>query len=133
MTIKPQEYMNNSGKAVASLVNFYKIKPAEILIVHDDLDLAAGVIKLKQQGGLGGHNGLKSIDNCLGFSDFNRLRIGIGRPLGKEDVSSFVLKKPVLAEYDLICLAITTSLNHVDSLLAADFDHFMKTVHTKRE
>jgi len=91
---KPLTYMNHSGRAVAALVNYYKIAVDEILVAHDDLDLPAGTVKLKKGGGHGGHNGLRDIIACLGSRDFVRLRIGIGHPGHKSQVLNWVLSKP---------------------------------------
>jgi PTH1 family peptidyl-tRNA hydrolase len=88
--LKPLTYMNLSGESVIQLTNFFKIKPQEILVVQDELDLPFGQIAFKKGGGLAGHNGLKSIAKCLGTQDFMRMRIGIGRP-PKGSVSSWVL------------------------------------------
>ena len=93
--LQPTTFMNRSGQAVAALANFYKITPAEVLVIHDDLDLPPGGIRLKQGGGNGGHNGLKDIQARLGTPDFWRLRIGIGHPrtLGlSQQVADFVLQ-----------------------------------------
>lgn len=91
----PTTFMNLSGKAVGALANFYRIKPEEILVAHDELDLPAGVAKIKQGGGHGGHNGLKDIIASLGNSNnFYRVRIGIGHPGSKELVAGYVLGKP---------------------------------------
>jgi PTH1 family peptidyl-tRNA hydrolase len=92
--LKPQTFMNVSGQSVASLARFFKIEPARILVVHDDIDLLPGTIKLKTGGGHAGHNGLKDIDAQLGTRDYWRLRIGVGRPALKEQVVSWVLQKP---------------------------------------
>ena len=91
---KPFTYMNHSGRAVAALMNYYKIAPEEMLVAHDDLDLPAGTVKLKKGGGHGGHNGLRDIIACLGSKDFVRLRIGIGHPGHKNQVLNWVLSKP---------------------------------------
>ncbi|HPX25879.1 MAG TPA: aminoacyl-tRNA hydrolase [Treponemataceae bacterium] len=88
--IKPETYMNLSGESIAELANFYKIKPENILVVHDELELPLGTISLKWSGGLGGHNGLRSAKACLGTADFWRLRFGIGRP-DHNDVAGYVL------------------------------------------
>ena len=85
-------FMNTSGKPVAALARFYKVAPERIIIMHDDLDLAFDTIKLKQGGGHGGHNGLRDIISVLGSPDFNRVRIGIGRPNGSQDAVDFVLQ-----------------------------------------
>jgi PTH1 family peptidyl-tRNA hydrolase len=95
--LQPTTFMNRSGQAVAALANFYKISPAEILVIHDELDLPPGGIRLKQGGGNGGHNGLKDIQAKLGTPDFWRLRLGIGHPrtLGlSQQVADFVLHQP---------------------------------------
>jgi len=89
--LKPQTYMNHSGRSVGALAQFYKIEPAQMLVVHDDLDLPPGAAKLKLGGGHGGHNGLKDIIAQLGSRDFWRLRIGIGHPGERAEVSNHVL------------------------------------------
>lgn len=87
---KPQTYMNNSGRAVRFLIDFYKIPIEKVYVFHDDIDLPFGRVRIKQGGGNGGHNGLKSIDNCCG-KDYWRIRIGVGRPTEKDEVVSYVL------------------------------------------
>lgn len=89
--IKPQTFMNNSGIALRQFVEKTKISPSDILVIYDDMDLPIGTIKLKPSGGSGGHNGVESIIKELRTQDFPRLRIGIGRPASKEDVSQYVL------------------------------------------
>ncbi|MCP4323645.1 MAG: aminoacyl-tRNA hydrolase [Psychromonas sp.] len=99
----PTTFMNLSGKSVAAMANFYRIKPEEILVAHDELDLPPGVAKFKLGGGHGGHNGLRDIISQLGNNkNFHRLRIGIGHPGDKNRVSGFVLGKAPRAEQDLI-------------------------------
>ncbi|ACN98366.1 peptidyl-tRNA hydrolase [Sulfurihydrogenibium azorense Az-Fu1] len=88
---KPQTYMNLSGNAVLNLLEDYNLKPSEILVVHDDLDLNLGTIRLRTKGSSGGHNGLKSIIGMIKTEEFPRLKIGIGRPARKEEVSDYVL------------------------------------------
>ncbi|HHF0473724.1 TPA: aminoacyl-tRNA hydrolase [Haemophilus influenzae] len=95
----PTTFMNLSGKAVGALANFYRIKPEEILVIHDELDLPSGIAKLKQGGGHGGHNGLKDIVAQLGNNNnFYRLRIGIGHPGHRDLVAGYVLNKPSPAD-----------------------------------
>ncbi|HHF4805638.1 TPA: aminoacyl-tRNA hydrolase [Haemophilus influenzae] len=95
----PTTFMNLSGKAVGALASFYRIKPEEILVIHDELDLSAGTAKLKQGGGHGGHNGLKDIVAQLGNNNnFYRLRIGIGHPGHRDLVAGYVLNKPSPAD-----------------------------------
>ncbi len=88
--VKPQTYMNNSGICVSQFKNFYKVENDNIFVFHDDIDLQAGQIRIKTGGGHGGHNGLKSLDAHIG-NNYHRIRIGVGRPTHKEDVSNFVL------------------------------------------
>ncbi|MBK9161885.1 MAG: aminoacyl-tRNA hydrolase [Nitrosomonadales bacterium] len=100
--LKPQTFMNVSGRALVALALFYKILPGQILVVHDELDLPPGGVKLKLGGGHGGHNGLKDIIAQLGSRDFWRLRIGIGHPGERSEVSNFVLNAPRKEEQVLI-------------------------------
>lgn len=89
---RPTSYMNESGGPVAGLVRFFRVAPAQVLIVHDDLDLPFGTLRLKVGGGEGGHNGLRSISSSLGTKDYCRLRIGISRPPGRTDPADYVLR-----------------------------------------
>lgn len=100
--LKPQTFMNVSGRGVGALAQFYKITPDQILVVHDELDLPPGAAKLKLGGGPGGHNGLKDIIAHLGTRDFWRLRIGIGHPGDRAEVSNYVLNAPRREEMLLI-------------------------------
>ncbi len=102
MLLKPQTFMNVSGRAVGAVAQFYKIEPANILVAHDELDLPPGTAKLKLGGGHGGHNGLKDIIAHLGTKDFWRLRIGIGHPGERSEVSNYVLHPPRREEQLLI-------------------------------
>ena len=102
LLLKPQTFMNVSGRAVGALVQFYKIAPAEMLVVHDELDLPPGLARLKMGGGHGGHNGLKDIIAHLGTKDFWRLRIGIGHPGDRAEVSNYVLNDPRREERELM-------------------------------
>ena len=95
---KPRNYMNDSGRQVAPLAKFYSVSPTDIVVIHDDLDLDFGRIRLKLGGGEGGHNGLRSVASALGSKDFQRVRIGIGRPPGRKDPAVFVLEKFTRAE-----------------------------------
>ena len=124
--------MNESGKAVAAISKFYKIKPENILIIHDDLDLDPGVIKLKRGGGHGGHNGLRSIIPAIGNPNFIRLRIGIGHPGDKNKVSGFVLAKPNKTDFENINHEISISLGFVDEILTGNIEQVMNKLHPKR-
>ncbi|GFG83788.1 aminoacyl-tRNA hydrolase [Mycolicibacter algericus] len=89
---RPRCFMNESGRQVGPLAKFYSVPPAGVVVIHDDLDLDYGRIRLKQGGGEGGHNGLRSIAIVLGSKDFQRVRLGIGRPPGRQDAAAFVLQ-----------------------------------------
>lgn len=89
---RPRCYMNESGRQVGPLAKFYSVPPEAMVVIHDDLDLDFGRIRLKQGGGEGGHNGLRSIATVLGTKDFQRVRLGIGRPPGRQDPAAFVLQ-----------------------------------------
>ncbi|HEY0842988.1 aminoacyl-tRNA hydrolase [Methylotenera sp.] len=130
--IKPTTFMNASGKAVAALANYYKISPAEILVIHDELDLPAGSIKMKFGGGHGGHNGLRDIHAALGTPDYWRLRVGIGHPGSKNEVVNFVLKAPTKDEQHAIDDSIYDSSKLVDLMLKGEFDSTMLKLHTKK-
>ncbi|MFO1339971.1 MAG: aminoacyl-tRNA hydrolase [Burkholderiaceae bacterium] len=131
--LQPMTYMNLSGKSVAPLARFFKIAPAEILVVHDELDLPPGQMKLKQGGGNGGHNGLKDIQAQLGAGDFWRLRLGIGHPGVKAEVANYVLRKPPADERDAIERNIDESLKHLDLLLAGEMGRAVMKLHAKPE
>ena len=122
----PHAYMNESGKSVGALVNFYKIPLTRILIVHDELDLAAGVIRLKQGGGLAGHNGLKHISKCFsGSREFKRLRIGGGRPDYGSDITDYVLGKPSSSEKAKIDESIEIALKVLSLMMNGDWQRAM--------
>ena len=132
--LEPQTFMNRSGQSVGALAGFYKIAPAEILVVHDELDLAPGIAKLKLGGSSGGHNGLKDITAALGSQDYWRLRIGIGHPreLGlKQAVVDFVLHRPRKEEQALINDAIDRSLAILPLLCAGQTAAAMLQLHTR--
>ncbi|HEX5684988.1 MAG TPA: aminoacyl-tRNA hydrolase [Ideonella sp.] len=129
--LQPMTYMNLSGKSVAPLARFFKIAPAEILVVHDELDLLPGQMKLKQAGGNGGHNGLKDIQAQLGAGDFWRLRLGIGHPGIKAEVANYVLRKPPADERDAIERNIEDSLKVLDLMLAGEMDRAIMKLHAK--
>jgi len=95
---KPRTYMNESGRQVGPLAKFYSVSPADVIVIHDELDIDFGQIRLKLGGGEGGHNGLRSVASALGTKDFQRLRIGIGRPPGRKDPAAFVLENFSAAE-----------------------------------
>ena len=131
--IMPQTYMNASGMGVGSLARYYKIAPAECLVVHDELDFPPGVAKLKQGGGVAGHNGLRDVAEQLGSPEFWRLRIGIGHPGDRNAVADYVLSTPAPAERELIDVALARCLQHVDLLLAGDMRTAMNRIHTREK
>lgn len=130
--LKPTTFMNASGKAVAALANYYKILPEQVLVIHDELDLPAGSVKLKNGGGHGGHNGLKDITAALGTANFWRLRLGIGHPGDRSEVINFVLKAPLKDEITAINTCIDDSANVLPLLQAGDFEAAMLKLHTKK-
>ncbi len=95
---KPRTYMNESGRQVGPLAKFYSVMPADIIVIHDELDIDFGRIRLKLGGGEGGHNGLRSVGSSLGTKNFQRVRIGIGRPPGRKDPAAYVLEPFTSAE-----------------------------------
>ena len=129
--LQPMTYMNLSGKAVAALARFYKIAPAEILVVHDELDLLPGQAKIKLSGGHAGHNGLRDIHAQLGTADYWRLRLGIGHPGVKAEVVDYVLRKPAPEQRELIEQTIARSVDALDLLLAGEMERAMMKVHAK--
>jgi PTH1 family peptidyl-tRNA hydrolase len=129
--LQPMTFMNRSGFSVATLARFFKIAPAEILVVHDELDLLPGQVKLKQGGSAAGHNGLKDIHGQLGTPDFWRLRLGIGHPGVKAEVVNYVLKKPSPEHREAIAKAIERSLAASDLLLAGDMERALMLIHAQ--
>jgi PTH1 family peptidyl-tRNA hydrolase len=128
--LKPGTYMNESGRSVSALLRFYRIEPAEMLVVHDELDLPPGAVKLKRGGGTGGHNGLSDIAEALDSKDFWRLRIGIGHPGHKDLVADYVLDKARRAEEDLIEPAFERSLDLLPKLATGRLNDAMTWLHT---
>lgn len=128
--LKPTTFMNRSGQSIARLAQFYKIKPEQILVVHDELDLPPGTVKLKQGGGHGGHNGLRDSIAHLG-KNFYRLRLGIGHPGNKEQVVGFVLGKTPQSEKTLIESSIDKSIDSIELIMQGDMQKAMNQLHTK--
>lgn len=126
----PSTFMNLSGQAVFAVANFYKLKPENILIAHDEMDLPAGTVRLKSKGGHGGHNGLRDIISQLGSKDFYRCRIGIGRPNHKDDVLNYVLGKPSNSDKLSILTGIDRAVDIVPQLIEGKFEKAMHQLHT---
>lgn len=129
--LQPQTYMNLSGKSVGALARFFKIPPEEVLVVHDELDLLPGQVKLKQGGGSAGHNGLKDITAQLGSPNYWRLRLGIGHPGDRAEVAAYVLRKPPASERELIQAAMGKSMGALAALLRGEFEQASRTVHAQ--
>lgn len=130
LLFKPQTYMNASGRAVGALAQYYKIAPAEMLVVHDELDLPPGVARLKMGGGHGGHNGLKDIIAHLGTKDFWRLRFGIGHPGERDEVVDYVLHDPSREERELIDDAMQQAQNFAHLVIEGKTEAAMLKLHS---
>ena len=130
MLLMPQTFMNHSGRAVGALAQFFKIEPAEMLVIHDELDLPPGVARLKMGGGHGGHNGLKDIIAHLGTKDFWRLRIGIGHPGDRAEVSNYVLGDPRREERELIDEAMQKAQNIAYMVIEGKTEAAMLKLHS---
>jgi len=128
--LKPQTFMNLSGRAVGAVANFYKLQPAQILVVHDELDLPPGSAKLKLGGGHGGHNGLKDIIAHLGTKDFWRLRVGIGHPGERAEVVNYVLNAPRKEEQVLIGEALQRAQEIAPLIIEGKLEAAMLKLHS---
>ncbi len=128
--LAPQTFMNLSGKSVAALARFFKIKPEEVLVAHDELDIAPGQVKLKFGGSHAGHNGLRDIHAQLATGDYWRLRLGVGHPGSKDEVVEWVLRKPMQDHRLAIEECITRSLKGLPALLAGEMDKATMLIHT---
>lgn len=120
----PSTFMNVSGRPVATLAQYYKIPPERTLVIHDELDIDFGLVRLKRGGGEGGHNGLRSVSAALGTRDYHRIRVGIGRPPGRMDPADFVLRDFAMNEREEIAVTVAEAADAVellvtDGLLAA--------------
>jgi PTH1 family peptidyl-tRNA hydrolase len=118
---KPQTFMNLSGEAVGALANFYKIPSGRLLVIYDELDIPFGAIRLREKGGAGGHNGMRSIIQRLG-NDFPRLRLGIGRPPGRMDPAAYVLQNFAGDELPLVSDMLAAAVEAVESFIADGID-----------
>ena len=131
--LMPQSYMNASGRAVQMLSGFFKIKPEEILVVHDELDFPPGTAKIKQGGGIAGHNGLKDISQRLASHDYWRLRIGVGKPPPGSEGADYVLQKPPAEERAAIDASIDKALGILPLCLSGDLQTAMHKLHTEEK
>lgn len=126
---KPRSYMNDSGGAVAGAARFFSVGLADVLVVHDDLDLDLGAVRVKRGGGEGGHNGLRSISKALGSKDYLRVRVGIGRPPGRQDPADYVLKPFGAAARAEVELACEIAADAVELLLVRDLVTVQNQLH----
>ena len=129
--LKPMTYMNNSGQVVRALAQFYKIPAEAILVVHDELDIAPGALRLKQDGGHGGHNGLRDIIAQLGSKSFLRLRVGIGHPGNSRDVTNYVLGRPGGNEQNEIEDALQDALHYLPMIVSGETQKAMNHLHSR--
>ena len=126
---RPRSYMNESGRQVGPLAKFYSVPAGDIIVIHDDLDLDFGRIRLKLGGGEGGHNGLRSIATVLGSKDFHRVRIGIGRPPGRKDPAAFVLEPFAAAERDQVPTICERAADATELLIELGLESAQNVVH----
>jgi PTH1 family peptidyl-tRNA hydrolase len=127
---KPSVFMNESGGPVAGLVNFYRVPIERLIVIHDDLDLPFGVVRLKQGGGEGGHNGLRSISRSTDSKNYLRVRLGIGRPPGRMDAADYVLKDPPAADREEWHLMVSDAADAVRSILVSGFAPTQKEINS---
>lgn len=132
LLLKPQTYMNCSGESVRLVCDFYKIASKDVIVFHDDMDLAIGRVKVKTGGGSGGHNGIKSIDSHIG-PNYTRVRIGISKPLLKEQVIDFVLSRFTKAEQQILNRQIDLIAENLPLLLEGKADSFMNKLQGKEQ
>jgi PTH1 family peptidyl-tRNA hydrolase len=129
--LMPQSFMNASGRAVQMLAGFFKIKPEEILVAHDELDFPPGTAKIKQGGGIAGHNGLRDISQRIGSHDYWRLRIGVGKPPPGSEGADYVLQKPAPDDRSAIEASIDKALAILPLCLSGDMQTAMHKLHTE--
>jgi PTH1 family peptidyl-tRNA hydrolase len=129
LVAKPRSYMNVSGRPVAALARFFSIPPTEVIVVHDELDLPFGVIRLKRGGGEGGHNGLRSVSSALTTKDYLRVRLGIGRPPGRQDPADYVLKPFATPERKELPVIVEQAVDAVELLLRVGLEPAQNTLH----
>src|SRR5690625_1658187 len=131
LLLKPATFMNRSGLSVASLVNFYRLDVATLLVAHDEIDLPPGSLRIKQGGGHGGHNGLRDIAPALGSPAFWRLRIGVGHPGHRDLVVQYVLSRAGADEQQLLDAAIIAAVDALPLLLSGDIGRTQQTLHSR--
>ena len=123
--LKPQTYMNESGKSIIKVKNFYKIDLENVIVIYDDIDIDEGVVKIRKKGGPGTHNGMKSVEAELGTGDFPRIRVGTGKPVFKEILIPYVLEKLSDEKYKALEPAIEKAADAVEEIIKTDIDMCM--------
>ncbi|MCX4096213.1 aminoacyl-tRNA hydrolase [Nocardia sp. alder85J] len=126
---KPRSFMNVSGRPVAALAKFFSVPPTDVIVVHDELDLPFGAIRLKRGGGEGGHNGLRSVSSALTTKDYLRVRFGIGRPPGRQDPADFVLKPFATPERKDLPVFVEQAADAVETLLRLGLEPAQNQLH----
>jgi len=127
----PTTFMNHSGKAVGAVCKFFKIDPRNMLVAYDEIDFDVGVARFKEEGGHGGHNGIRDIINALGGNrDFYRLRIGVGHPGHKLMVSNYVLSNPSRSEADLMMMTVEDVVRIIPTAVVGEWEEAMRLLHT---
>ena len=129
--VQPQTFMNLSGEGIRPLIDFYKIAVEDIIVIYDDLDLPVGKIRLREKGGHGGHNGIRSLIEHLGTKDFKRIRVGIGRPTNAQPIVDYVLQSFVKSEMDDVNHAIVTAADASETWIKKSFNDAMNRYNQK--
>jgi len=127
----PRSYMNLSGGPVSSVAKYYSVAPTDVVVVHDEIDLDFGQVRLKRGGGEGGHNGLRSVSSSLGTRDYLRVRVGVGRPPGRMDVADYVLKRFAKAEQPDVPFLVSDAADAVELLLRHGLEAAQNEVHPR--
>ena len=126
--LKPQTFMNNSGESIKEIIDFYKAKPEELIVIYDDIDLEVGTVKIRKKGGAGTHNGMKSVVHCIQSEDFIRVRVGIGKPEHKGDLINYVIGAIPEEEVKILDEATTKAKEGVIEILKNGVDNAMNKI-----
>lgn len=130
LLVQPQTYMNRSGESVVRIRDFYRLDPSDLIVIHDDLDLSLGRVRIKRGGGgAGGNRGIASLIEALGSKDFVRIKIGIGRPPGRQDSAHFVLQPFTQQEEAFILPAVDRAISTIEAILTEGVDKAMALLH----
>jgi len=128
--LKPNTFMNHSGRSLAALAGYYDIPAERIIVVYDEIDLPPGIVRFKYRGGHGGHNGMRDIIQALGTPDFYRIRIGVGHPGHRDQVVPYVLSRPSRVDRELIDTAIGKVLDEISAIMRGDYEQVMHRLHS---